>query len=558
MMKATQMQMGEHVVIRVEGRLAGPWVVELEHSWNQAAATRGPATVEVELSNVGFVDDAGKELLRKMSRAGTRLSAEGCLARGIVDEINGKSGAKRRRWDTKGAIFLLAAGLLVPCRAVAQQSSMKAPSKARATTAQTAKPGAPVTLRLTLHQAVVLALRQNPEVQISAINLAKSQENRKIAISKLLPQASLNVSDRADRANIETAFGKPFTGLPEHIGPFQVFDAGTMFSVPIFNLSLWRRLQAAGHQVNASNQNRLGVRQQDTLLVVSQYLASLRAMANVRAARARVKLARALYVQAKDLQKHGVATGLDTLRANVELQNEEQNLIQAQTTEKTSRYALARLMNVDPHTKIVLTDQMSFYKTPPFTASQSISQALASRPEVKEIDSRERQLESDKQAVDEQRLPTLAFDGRYMQEGLSVTTVIPTYVYEATVQLPIFTGGRIHAEKANARLDLATLAQEKIDLTNKIALQVKTAGARLEAALHEVKVANLGVVLAHEEVSQAGDRFQAGVADNIEVVSAQNALARANDNQIGALYRYNEARAQLARATGQIEDLYAK
>ncbi len=87
---------------------------------------------------------------------------------------------------------------------------------------------------------------------------------------------------------------------------------------------------------------------------------------------------------------------------------------------------------------------------------------------------------------------------------------------------------------------------------------VNAAVAQLEAARHEVDVANLGVSLAKDEVSQARDRFEAGVANNIEVVSAQDALARANNNQIGALYRYNQSRAGLAHAIGQIEKLYAK
>jgi outer membrane protein len=87
---------------------------------------------------------------------------------------------------------------------------------------------------------------------------------------------------------------------------------------------------------------------------------------------------------------------------------------------------------------------------------------------------------------------------------------------------------------------------------------VKTSAAQLAAAKTEVDVANLGVGLAREEVAQARDRFQAGVANNIEVITAQDELARANDNQIGALYRYNQARADLARATGQMETLYAK
>lgn len=550
MMKATQLRQNGQTVIKVEGRVAGPWVAELEQSWNQASAADGPMTVQVELAGVSFVDEAGRELLAKMSSAGTRLTAIGCLARAIVEEVEAKPEAKRPGISTKGVICLLAAGLLLmPGRLAAQKSPM---GQAQA------KANAPVTLKLTLHDAVVMALRQNPQVQISAIDLAQSQESRKIARSDLLPQASLEVNDRALRSNIEAAFGKPFAGFPQHIGPFQVFEAGTFFSMPIFDLTLWRQWQAAGHQVEQSDADRIGVREQVTLLVVSQYLASLRAMANVRAARSRVQLAQALYNQAQDLQKHGVATGLDTLRANVELQNEQQNLIQSETAEKTSVYGLARLLNIDPHTQVELTDQMSFYQTPPFNASQSIDMAISNRPEMKAIDASELRLESDRKAARDQKLPTLSFNGEYLQQGISVGTVIPVYTYEAHIDLPLFTGGRIRAEEANADLDLAKLAQQKQDLVNEIALQVKTAVAQLEAARNEVKVANQGVALAQEEVSQARDRFQAGVANNIEVVSAQDALARANDNQIGALFSYNEARANLARATGQIEDLYAK
>ena len=61
---------------------------------------------------------------------------------------------------------------------------------------------------------------------------------------------------------------------------------------------------------------------------------------------------------------------------------------------------------------------------------------------------------------------------------------------------------------------------------------MKTAVAQLESARNEVNVANLGVDLARQEVDQARDRFQAGVANNIEVITAQDELARANDNQI--------------------------
>jgi outer membrane protein len=105
---------------------------------------------------------------------------------------------------------------------------------------------------------------------------------------------------------------------------------------------------------------------------------------------------------------------------------------------------------------------------------------------------------------------------------------------------------------------LKKLGRQIADEKSRIALEVKTAVAQLNSARNEVEVANLGVKLSTDEVEQARERFQAGVANNIEVTSAQDALSRANDNQIAALYRFNQARADLAHAMGEIEKTYAK
>jgi outer membrane protein TolC len=102
------------------------------------------------------------------------------------------------------------------------------------------------------------------------------------------------------------------------------------------------------------------------------------------------------------------------------------------------------------------------------------------------------------------------------------------------------------------------IQQSVTDERNQIALDVRTAIAELDSARNQVQVANLGVDLANQEVQQSRDRFKAGVADNIEVVTAQDALARANENQISALYQYNQSRADLAHAIGRIEVLYNK
>lgn len=412
--------------------------------------------------------------------------------------------------------------------------------------------------QLTLKQAVDLALKQNPEVQISVLNLAESQQDRDLARAGLLPQADMRVAEQAERVNLQALFGRPFPGLPQHIGPFGIFEAGPGFSVPVFDLTAFRRWQAASHETRASGQDVQNIREQTVLMVVSQYLGSLQAAANVTAVQSQVQLAQALYDQASDLQKHGVGTGLDALRAQVELENEQQRLIEAQTGYKTSLYGLNRLLNIDPNQAVELTDQLSFFQTPEFPGDTTLQQAYARRPDMLALDEREHEAEAERKLARDQRLPTVGFNGNWGYTGLGIGSAIPTYTYTATIDVPLITSGRIRAQVTKSDLELRKIEQARQDLQNRIALEVKTALAQLEAARHEVDVADQGVKLAGDEVSQARDRFAAGVANNIEVISAQDSLERAHNNQIAALYAYNQSRADLARATGHIQDLYAK
>ncbi len=412
-------------------------------------------------------------------------------------------------------------------------------------------------LKLTLEDAVRLALKQNPRVAIARLDVATRREDRSIARAALLPQAGLAVSDAATRRNLQAFIGRTIPGFPQHSGPFQTFQAGPSFSAPVFDLTLWRHWQAAGQAVAGSRAQAETVRDETTLLVVSQYLGSLRAAAEVRAAGSRVTLAQALYNLAEQLQQQGIGTALDTLRANVELQNEKQRLIVAQTSLRTSLDGLVWLLGLDPHQSVELTDEQSFFQTPQSDLSRSLEAAYAERPEVRELAARLEAARLEKRAASESRLPTVALQGFWNYQGLSAPTSIPAYQYQVTVEVPLFTGGRIHAQNAKARVEMEKIERQMEDLKNRIALEVKTASHQLDAARHEVQVAELGAKLARDEVEQAKERFQAGVANNIEVTSAQDALARASDNRIAALYRYNQARASLARASGQIEKAYA-
>jgi outer membrane protein len=543
-------------VVTVEGRVAGASVATVEGCWRELYAASPKQKFIINLCGVSYIDNAGKVLLREMHRLGAELRAEGCLNQAIVDEIStGDGSSDKSPRKPKGApiiFYVVFLGLILA------PTFSRAQGKAAALAANTSTD----TQRLTLEQAVMLAIKQNPTQQIAVLNAAESVQDKNITRADLLPQANMHVADSANRVNLHAEFGGkplvPGAELPGHIGPYQIFSAGPTFGSSIIDLSLWKRYQAARTNVDASKADSLSTREQVILLVVSQYIGSLRAVANVEASRSRVDLAQALYDQAADLQKEGVGTGIDTLRANVELQNEKQVLIEAENDRDASLFGLNKLLNLDPRQKIELADSLSFFATPQPDVEASIDQALSGREEWKAIEAREKVAKLDTQATQYERLPSLRFDGNWAYLGTTINNGIPTYQYQASFNFPIFTSGRIKAEVTKSEIELQKLEQQKADLRNQIALDVKTSLLNLQSARNEVQVANLGVQLAKEEVDQARDRFKAGVANNIEVISAQDALSRANDNQIAALYRFNQARADFARAIGQMEKTYAK
>ena len=413
----------------------------------------------------------------------------------------------------------------------------------------------PAPLQLTLKQAVQLALKQNPQRVIAQLLVSESDRNSQIARSALLPQANVAASGSINQYNFQSIERAP-TRSPA--GPFQLVEAGPAFSQSILNFQKIRAYQIGRegtHQARADEQT---TREIVVNAVVDQYLLILRALATRDAATSRVALAQRLYEQATELQKTGIGLNIDTVRANVELQNERQNLIDAETLTHTTRYGLAALLDLPRDQDLDVADHLDFYDLPALDKQSLLDQALTTRPEIRSLNSQQRIAKLTTDAAGEQRLPQLDFSGFWFYQGSRFNNGIPAYTYAVSLEFPVFTGGRIRAEEARARVEEQHVAETRRQLEAQIVDEVKSALDELTAARNSVDVANLGLQLAQEEVDQAQRRFQAGVTTNVEVITAQDELARASDNQIGALYQFNLSRASLARATGEIETMYTK
>jgi outer membrane protein TolC len=407
-----------------------------------------------------------------------------------------------------------------------------------------------------LHEAVEVALKQNIDVQIATLDLATHQQEHVIARSNLLPHAEFDGSESVTRYNKRALIG--MSGSPYSISPYQSIDVGPAFSTPIFDLTLLNQYLASGHRLQASREDQQSVREETVLLVVSEYMAHLKAMAAIDAAESRVKLASSLARQASDLRNDGVATKIDVSRAEVRLREEKQRLIDAQRDAETSMYALKRILNISDGQPIAFTDRDAFSVAPSLELADPIAIAQAQRPEIKSLAQNVLAAKDLHTAAVAESLPKLKFTGEWNEQGSTLTTITPGYEYRFDLSLPIFTAGRMKAERKSSALTEQKTERQLQLMRSQVTEEVHDSEVEIQAALNQVELGKQEVQLANEEVTLSQGRFQSGVTDNIEVIAAQDALARANDEEIDALYRYNIARAQLARAAGSIEQIYTR
>jgi outer membrane protein TolC len=414
------------------------------------------------------------------------------------------------------------------------------------------------TVKLTLAQALRRALDQNPRVHLSLLAIAESGDDRRAAAAALMPAVSAQAMGQRAKNNMDAFIGIPTPHGPQLVGPFNWGQVGIEAHVSLFDLSLWKKWRASQYgEASAKAQNR-AVREEVAALVVGQYLRTLRAQASVKAGESRVELAGALARLAESQQKQGVGTRLDTLRAQLQLQTEKQRLIQAQTQRLTSLAGLGRLLDLEPTTRIELLDTLAAPVLPQAGFAEAFQTGLAQRPELAVLEAREQIAENLRQAAQGLRLPTLVATGAYSSTGLQSQPWATTYQLTLGVRVPLFTGGLVSSRISRAKSELDRVQDARREVRAQVGYEVQVAQAEQEAAASEVQVGDLAVSLSTEALSQARHRFEAGVSSNIEVINAQDELARATDNHISALYRLNQARADLARATGQLEAFLAR
>ena len=404
-------------------------------------------------------------------------------------------------------------------------------------------------LHLTLRDAITRAVHYNLGQIESGENARIARGQRLRAISALLPQVGAGAAENVEQFSAAT-LGIKLPQVPTVIGPFSYSTAQVNASQSLFNFESIQRFRAARNTEQAAQLTYNDTLDVITLIVGNAYLEVSQAHSRIDAEEAQVKNAQALYDQAVDQLRSGTSTKIDVTRSGVQLHTEQYNLSIVQNNFAIAKLNLSRAIGLPLGQAFDLADQLPYKDIDPQTMEDALKTAYTTRSDFQAALSSEKSAQYQLAAARGERYPVLAANGDYGVQGPNLARLHGSFVFQAGVNVPIFTSGRIKGDIAEAEAAFHQRKAEAENLRGQIDYDVRTAFLNLQAARQQATVAKENVDLANDNLSRSQERFAAGVTDSVEVVQAQQALASANDQYISSVYNHNLSKLQLARALG--------
>lgn len=414
----------------------------------------------------------------------------------------------------------------------------------------------PGVLQIGFQDAIDRGLRNNLGLLLSADQTITARGERWKELSNLLPDFGVRIHEDVQTQSL-TALGFkgtlfPFP-LPRVIGPFNYFDARVALSQSLFNFKQLEQERAAVESLKSARHSLKDARELVVLAVGNDYLLAIADAARIETANAQIANAQALYDKAVDQEKAGLSPTIDTLRAQVELQTRQQQLIAARNDYAKQKLSLARVIGLPPGQEFVLTEKAPYQVLTPLPVDVYLQRAYASRADYQAAEDQVHAAELLRRAATAGHYPSLDLSANFGDIGVTPSQSNGTWQVDGGINIPIFAGGKIHSDVLEAEAQLKQARQQLGDLRGRIDYEVRSSLLDLNAAADQVEVARSSVNLAEQALTQSRDRFTAGVTDNLEVVQAQESVASAHESYIDSLYAHNLAKVELARAIGDAE-----
>jgi outer membrane protein TolC len=431
----------------------------------------------------------------------------------------------------------------------------------------TARPASDETLKLSLDEAVALGLKNNLGLK-EAENGEKSIKGQKNeALQNFLPTVTLTGDTGVHQQSlVAMGFGpsmaKEFSSLLPpgsviaEITRDELTEGKIQFGQMLFSGPVIAGWKAAGAAERAAHFAKMSARGEVVQQVASAYLHAIAASSEVDNARALESEDQLLLRNVHAAHEAGTAANLDELRARVQLQAQQQALIAAQNALEKNLILLKREIGIDPGQKIALTDSAPYSELAAETPEEVRAIAYRNRQDYQNLQNQAVEFKAIRSAYRSQRLPTLSVGGYYGVSQVGGAGSHGNFIAQGTLSVPLFREAKLRGDVEAAQAQMDAVNAQLDDLRAHIDLQVRSALLDVAATAKLVEVARSNVELATRALADETDRVNAGVDDNLPLVTAQATLAAAESNLVESLYQYNLSKLALARAAGIIETQY--
>jgi outer membrane protein TolC len=404
-------------------------------------------------------------------------------------------------------------------------------------------------LPLSLDDAIQRGLRNNLGLILQGSSEKAASGERLQELQHLLPTATGAASIEVEQVNL-AAYGLKFPGLNPIVGPFQVVDFRAYLTQNLVNLQALENYLAARHNFEAAKLTAQDARDLVVLTVGNAYLLCIADQARIGAVQAEMATSKVSLDQASAAHQAGTSPRLDVLRAQVDYQNEQQQLIATSNGLEKDKLALARAIGLPLDQKFTLTDTAPFAALETPDPEAAFQQALKQRKDLAAAAEQLKAAEAGKKAAFDEQLPTATFSGDYGDLGTTPAHSHGTYSATGQVSAPILQIAKTHGDEQVAAAQYDQSKAKLSDQIQQVNQDVRDAILDIQSTAKLVEATKSNMDLAREALSEAQQRFKVGISDDLPVSQALAADEQANDQYISALYQHNVAKLSLARALG--------
>ncbi|MGA2726537.1 MAG: TolC family protein [Terracidiphilus sp.] len=406
---------------------------------------------------------------------------------------------------------------------------------------------------LSLDDAIQRGLKNNLGVILNGTQVAGARGQRLSELQGLLPEVDFKAQESVNQVDL-AAEGLRIPGFPTIIGPFGYTDLRASLTWSLVDVTSLRNYLAARHNFASAQLSAQDARDLVVLTVGNAYLLVIADQTRVSSVDAQVATAKISLNQAEANHQAGTAPLLDELRARVDYQTLEQQLIVAQNGLEKDKLALARAIGLPLAQKFNLVDTAPYAEFDLIDVDAAIRDAHANRKDLAAMVEKTKAVEDQRKSATAERYPKLAFAGDYGDIGVNVRHSHGTGDAQGTLSAPLFKEYGLRGDAQVSQSQLDTQRAQMSDLNAQVDADVRDALLDIASAQKQVEVSRSSVDLANEALSEAQQRYANGVSDNLAVSQAEQSVAQANDQYVASLYRHNIAKLSLARALGATQN----